>query len=114
MASIIKRHRTACRATAGGRCSCSPTFQARVKPNGRRGKPIIKSFPTRAAAKAWAAEVEAQKARGTLPAEPSTRTLSEAGTQMVVEMRSGMLRARNGETYKPRAIDSYEASLRQW
>ncbi len=44
-----------------------------------------------------------------------TRTLvREAAEQWLQAARTGVIRTRSGETYKPSAIRSYEAALRKW
>lgn len=110
---IVERHKKSCATTTGSRrCNCNPSFQARVKPNGRKSPPVTKTFPTRAAAKAWATEMESAKLRGLLPVVNSTETVRQAGERLVAEMRSGVARTRAGRPYKPGAITAYERDLR--
>jgi integrase len=113
MATFIPRHKKGCRILSGEgkRCSCSPSYQARVKLNGRSGRPHIKSFPTLSAAKAWARDVEAAYRRGLIASTPGTETVREAGERLIEAMRSGVVLDRTGEPYRPRTIDSYETSL---
>src|SRR4051812_18811191 len=105
MATIIKRHKKGCPSHDGKRCGCAPSFQVRVKPNGRAGKAIVKTFPTNAAAKTWAAETEAAKRKGLLPSQNRAETVREAGTRLIEDMRAGIVRTRKGGLYKPRAIE---------
>ena len=50
---IDTRHARSCRSRGGGgRCNCTPTYQAHVHDR-RTGKRIRKTFPSMAAAKTW-------------------------------------------------------------
>jgi integrase len=111
MATFVTRHKKACRTLSGGkRCTCSPSYQARVKLDGRDSRPHIKAFPTLTEAKAWAKNVEAAHRRDVLGSGEGG-TVKEAGAALIAAMRSGVVLDRTGESYKPRTIDSYETSL---
>ncbi|HKP90729.1 MAG TPA: site-specific integrase [Thermoleophilaceae bacterium] len=107
---IAVRHRSRCLSRAGGRCNCSPSYQAQVW-SARDRFPIRRSFPTLAAAKAWRADAQAALRRGTLRA-PTKTTLQEAAEEWLAGARAGSIRTRGGEPYKPSAIRNYEQSLR--
>ena len=107
---IEVRHKKACTSRAGGRCNCQPTYQASVW-SARESKRIRKTFPTFAEARAWRAETQTGVRRGTLRA-PAHTTVAEAAEKLIEGMRSGTVRNRSGDVYKPSAIRSYEAALR--
>jgi integrase len=107
---IEVRHRKACESRRGGRCNCDPTYQASVW-SARESKRIRKTFATLAEARAWRAETQTGVRRGTLRA-PAHTTVAEAAEELVAGMMSGRVRTRSGDPYKPSAIRSYEAALR--
>ncbi len=110
LAGIEVRHRTTCATRSGGKCNCKPAYQASVW-SAREGKRLRKTFPTLSTARAWRAEAQTAIRRGTLRA-PIATTVREAGEALVEGMRSGRIRTRSGDRYKPSAIRSYEAALR--
>jgi integrase len=107
---IAVRHRSRCASKVGGRCNCTPSYQAQVW-SARERFPIRRSFPTLAAARAWRADAQAALRRGTLRA-PTKTTLQEAAEEWLAGARAGSIRTRGGEPYKPSAIRNYEQSLR--
>jgi integrase len=109
-AGIEVRHRTTCASRSGGKCNCKPAYQASVW-SASEQKRLRKTFPTLAAARAWRAEAQTAVRRGTLRA-PIATTVREAGDALVDGMRSGSVRTRSGDRYKPSAIRSYDAALR--
>jgi integrase len=110
LTGIDVRHRTTCATRSGGKCTCKPAYQASVW-SAREGKRLRKTFATLAAARAWRAEAQTSIRRGTLRA-PVATTVREAGEALVEGMRTGRVRTRSGDRYKPSAIRSYEAALR--
>jgi integrase len=109
-AGIEVRHARACPSRSGGRCACKPTYQAHVW-SARDGKRIRKTFPTPTAARAWRQDASVALRRGTMRA-PSPLTLRQAAEAWLEGARSGAIRNRSGDPYKPSAIRGYEASLR--
>jgi integrase len=109
-AGIDVRHTRACRSRSGGRCNCEPTYQAHVW-SAREGKRIRKTFPQLAAAKAWRQEALVALRRGTMRA-PSAVTLRAASEPWIAGIRSGEIRNRSGDPYKPSAVRSYDDVLR--
>ena len=107
---IRVRHRSSCRTTTGGRCNCTPTYEASVG-GGKQGQKIRESFPTLAAAKAWQTEARHAVQRGRLHAG-ATATVREAAAELVAGMESGMLRTPAGVIYKPSVVRGYESVLR--
>lgn len=110
LTGIEVRHARACASREGGRCNCRPTYQANVW-SARDEKRLRKTFPTLAAARAWRAEAQTAIRRGKMRA-PAATTLREAAEEFVDGMRSGKVRTKSGDVYKPSATRSYEAALR--
>lgn len=104
------RHAKACPASGGGRCACTPTYRAQVY-SARERRTLRKSFPSLAEAKAWRADAQAALRRGSLTAAPSA-TLEDAASAWVAGARSGAIRNRSGDIYKPSAVRGYEQALR--
>src|SRR5436190_20440432 len=73
---IYLRHRGGCAIARGESCSCKPAYQAQVW-SAKDQKPIRKTFPTLAAARAWRADAQVAVGRGTLR-PPTDTTLSQA------------------------------------
>src|SRR5262245_53628764 len=107
---IRRRHSKGCKAVGGGRCTCHAGWEAFVF-SVRDGRKIRRTFPTLAAAKAWRADSLTGVHRGTVRA-PRPTTIRQAGDSLIAGMKSGLVRTRSGDVYKPSAIRSYEASLR--
>ncbi len=110
LTGIEVRHKKACASRDDRRCNCEPTYQASVW-SARESKRIRKTFPTLAEARAWRSETQTGVRRGTLRA-PANTTVEEAADDLIAGMKSGRIRTRSGDLYKPSAIRSYEAALR--
>jgi integrase len=110
LTGIEVRHKKACASRDGRRCNCQPAYQASVW-SPRESKRIRKTFPTVAEARAWRSETQTGVRRGTLCA-PANMAVQEAAHELVAGMKSGRVRTRSGDRYKPSAIRSYEAALR--
>lgn len=104
------RHQRACRAHRGEACSCKPSYEANVWST-RDGRKVRRTFPTLSAARSWRADAQVALRKGTLRA-PSSTTLRQAAEAWLYGARAGVIRTRGGDPYKPSAIRSYEASLR--
>jgi integrase len=91
-------------------CSCAPGYQAQVC-SSKDQKTIRKTFRSLTDARAWRAETHTGLRRG-LIRSPTRITLSEAAESWLELAKSGTVRTRSGDTYKPSAIRSYEQSLR--
>jgi integrase len=104
-------HRKACRMHSGGRCNCTPSYRAKVKP---RGCPRIVSprFPSWQAADNWMTDRLAEVNRGTYVA-PTRLTLAEAAAEFIEGARAGHILNRNGERYMPSVVRDYEGDLRR-
>jgi integrase len=107
---IEVRHDKACRANSGGRCNCTPSYRASVWSN-RDRKRVRKSFPTRAAAKAWRQDAAGALRRGELRPVKSI-VVRDAAARWLAGARDGSIRNRSGNAYKPSAIRAYEKELR--
>jgi len=107
---VFIRHARAC-ASHGSqkRCDCHPGYQAQVY-SGREGRTIRKTFRTLADARAWRAESQAALNKGALKA-PSRTTVAEAIEEWLRGARSGVIRTRSGDHYKPAAIRGYKLSF---
>jgi integrase len=110
LTGIEVRHKKACASRDGRRCNCQPTYQASVW-SARESKRIRKTFGTFAEARAWRSETQTSVRRGMLRA-PTHATVGGAAEELVAGMKSGRIRTRSGDVYKPSAIRSYEAALR--
>ncbi len=110
LTGIEVRHKKACASRDGRRCNCQPSYQASVW-SARESKRIRKTFATLAEARAWRSETQTGVRRGTLRA-PANMAVQEAADELVAGMKSGRVRNRSGDVYKPSAIRSYDAALR--
>src|SRR2546421_8316017 len=108
---VWARHKPGCPArTRGGRCRCTPTYQAAVW-SGRERKRIRREFPTLAAAKAWRQDAQVALRQGTMRA-PTTTTIREAADEWLAGARARTIFNRKREPYKPSALRSYERVLK--
>jgi integrase len=110
LTGIEVRHKKACASRNGRRCNCQPTYQASVW-RARESKRIRKTLLSLAEARAWRSETQTSVRRGTVRA-PANTTVQDAADELVAGMTSGRVRTRSGDCYKPSAIRSYEAALR--
>jgi integrase len=110
LTGIDVRHKKACASRDQRHCNCQPTYQASVW-SARESKRIRKTFATLAEARAWRSETQTGVRRGTVRA-PAHTTVSEAAEDLIAGMKAGRVRTRSGDLYKPSAIRSYEAALR--
>ena len=107
---IVLRHTRACGIRQGGRCSCTPAYQAQVW-SARDRKTIRKTFPSLGEARAWRQESQLALRKGTLRAASLT-TLDEAAQQWLAAAEAGLVRTRSGDAYKPSAVRAYRQALR--
>jgi integrase len=107
---ISLRHQRSCPARSGGRCRCSPTYQAQAwSPRDQRR--LTRTFPTLAAAKGWRYDALVGLRHGTLRAAGSV-TLRQAAEEWLAAAEAGLVRNRSGDPYKPSALRGYEQALR--
>lgn len=107
---IEVRHGSGCPAAAGGKCTCDTKFRAQVF-DARANRTIRRSFPTLAEAVHWRQDALVQMRKGTLSAVRSPR-LGEAFPAWLEAARSGAIRNRSGDKYKPSCLRGYEQAMR--
>jgi integrase len=107
---IVVKHRAGCASQHGSRCNCRKVYQAAVW-SARDRKRIRRHFSSLDAAKMWRADSYGKLRRRELRA-PSPMTFAEAAEQWLVGVRTGYIRTRSGDLYKPSTIRSYEQALR--
>jgi integrase len=112
MTGITLRHRTACpaRSDKAARCSCTPSYRVRVY-DARTGKKIIRQFRSEAEAKTWQLDTRHALHHGKQVSSDTTPTLADAADELVAGMKSGAIRTRSGDTYKPAVVYDYERNL---
>ncbi len=109
---IRKLHSKGCPGKGGGRCRCGGGYEAFVY-DPREQKKIRKTFKKRGEAKSWRADAKKAIDKGALRAAPrDDRTLAEALADLIDGMKSGKIRPKKKERYKPNTIRSYERALR--
>jgi integrase len=107
---ITVRHATGCAAPDDGSCSCSPSYRAEVWSQ-RDGRKIRKTCRTLAEAKAWRVDATREIRLGTRRAS-APLTVAAAAEAWLTGARSGAIRNRSGDEYKPSSIRGYEEALR--
>lgn len=107
---IRARHRNGCGTREGGRCTCSPAYEAWAYSK-LDGKKIRKTFAREAEAKLWRADATVQLNRGTMRA-PEPTTIREAWIEWKAGADAGTIRNRSGDRYKPSAIRGYDQAMR--
>jgi integrase len=107
---IVVKHRAGCASQRGGRCNCRRVYQAAIW-SARDAKRIRKHFDSLSDARSWRALSYGRLRRGELRA-PSTITFAEAAALWLAGARSGSIRTRSGDAYKPSTIRSYRQALR--
>src|SRR5262245_28911020 len=107
---IEVRHSRSCASRAGRRCNCDPGYRVAAYDAISRRK-VSKTFRTLAEARRWRADAQTQTAKGVRLAG-TAQTLVDAAEAFVDGMRSGAVRTRSGEPYKPSVVREYERSLR--
>lgn len=109
-AGIDTRHARTCRSRGGGRCSCTPSYQASVF-DVRQGKKIRKTFPSKAAARTWRQDALVAVRNGKLTTTRKV-TVRQAAEEWLADAERGVVTNRSGDRYKPSAIRAYRQSLR--
>lgn len=109
---IRKRHSKGCASRSGKRCNCKAGYEAWVFSK-RDGKKIRKTFRHRSEAKSWRGEAVAALSKGRLSSTSSERrTLYEVLVEFVAGMKTGEVRPRGRQSYKPNTVRSYERAIR--
>lgn len=107
---IRVRHARSCRSGGGGRCNCSPSWEASVYLK-REDRKVRKTFATFDEARAWRDTASVAARRGVLKGPTATK-LEEAAEAWLRGARSGEITNRSGDPYKPAAVRGYEKALR--
>jgi integrase len=109
---IRKRHSKGCAFREGRRCNCKAGYEAWVFSK-RDGKKIRKTFRHRSEAKSWRGEAVAALSNGRFASASSERrTLYEVLVAFVAGMKTGEVRPRGRQRYKPNTARSYERAVR--
>jgi integrase len=104
------RHKRSCASRSGARCDCKPSYEANVF-DVRARRQIWRTARTLTEAKQWRQDAAVAVRAGTLRATDG-RTLAAVAEDWLAGARSGVIRNRSGDIYKPSAIRSYDAALR--
>jgi integrase len=107
---IVVKHRAGCASEHQARCNCRRVYQAAVW-SARDHRRIRKHFNSLEDAKIWRAESYRRLRRRELRVS-SAITFAQAAEQWLLEVRTGAIRTRSGDLYKPSTIRSYELALR--
>jgi integrase len=107
---IQARHARACPSRQSGSCNCNPTYQAHAW-DAKAERKVRKTFATRTAAKQWRHDTIAGIRAGDVSADRGP-LLEDAIKLWLADMRSGVIRNRSGDIYKPGAIVGYWQNLR--
>jgi integrase len=107
MTGVRQRHGRACNRPKD--CKKCP-WEAFVYSK-RDSRKIRKSFPSKAAAEAWRDDSRSAVRQQRMRA-PTSETLDQAADAWLEGARTGLIRTRSGDPYKPSAIRSYDAALR--
>jgi integrase len=109
---IRRRHSKGCGSRQGKRCNCNAGYEAWVFSR-REGKKIRRTFPRKAEAKSWRSEAVTALGNGRLTSASSDRrTLYEVLVAFVAGMKTGEVRPRGRQRYKPNTARSYERAVR--
>jgi integrase len=106
---VRKRHARSCTSAAAA-CNCSPSWEASAW-SPRDGKRVYRSFPTKAAAKAWRADATVAIKQGRMKAA-SKLTLRAAWDAWSTGAEEGTIRTRSGDVFKPSTLRGYRAAMR--
>lgn len=108
---ITVRHSRSCRELQGGKCSCSPTYRARVLD--ADGVRHTKSSKSRAEVEAWLRDSRRKRKSGQ-PVQTPQRTVGTALAELREELEAGTGMTRTGDDYKPSVRVSYLQSIDRW
>jgi integrase len=112
---VEERHQKECQSRAGGRCNCTRSYRAAIYDRREKRERRSPWHPDKARAVKWRTEalreLDAEITSGIAPAG-SSPLLSDAWSTWYAGAKSGAIANRNGERYKPRALESYERAWR--
>ena len=106
---VVTRHTRNCALSSGGkRCSCVPTYQARV-PLGERGKRETRCFASFGEASEWRSKRLLGLHRRAQVVHTNV-TVGEELDSLITGMQDGSVRTKRGEPYKPSVVVAYRLS----
>jgi integrase len=110
---VFARHRKRCQLEQGGkRCTCKPSYWAKIYDRGQHKPVRTRRFSTAEAARNARADLQTSLERGEAPAQLRSLPLADARKRFVKAAREGRALNKWGRRYKPSAIDNIEQSLR--
>ena len=104
-------HKRACASFEERSCNCHPSYKAEVWIP-KRNRKLRRSFPTVAAARAWRHDALVALQKRTFHSGSPT-TIREAAVALMAGIRSGAIRTRSGDEYKPSARRNYDEALKR-
>jgi integrase len=107
MAATGLEQRHGGRCSGRGRCDCPWRASAYSKADGKK---VRKTFPTKAAAKAWRDDKLSAARRGELRA-PTSTTVREAAEAFMAGAKAKTIPTASGDEYKPATLRGYRVSL---
>ena len=110
---LTPRHSKRCASSDGGKCDCTPSWQAWVWDPDSNGK-RYRTFKTKTAAKLWRRDASVAVSRGELTPTPAdARTVADALDALIAGMQDGTVLDRSGRRYRPVTIRNYAADVRK-
>lgn len=112
---VKERHARACALSRGRRrCTCDPSYRARVAVGGRHASAREATFSTLAEAVAWAEQTQAMLRAGRVPAmRTAAPGFGDAAISFLHRARDGVALTRSRRPYAPATISGYETMLRR-
>lgn len=108
---ITTRHSRSCRTLQGGKCSCAPTYRARILD--ADGVRHTKSSKSRPEVEGWLRDSRRKRESGQ-PVQTPQRTVGAALAELRDELESGTALTGEGVDYKPSVRVSYLQSIDRW
>lgn len=107
------RHRARCPALLDRRCTCKPSYIARVYDRDSRRKVASPSYPTADAARSWRTD-KLQTIRDGGAVRSSTHRLKDVVDEFETAARAGRALNKKRAPYKPDALRDLESAFRAW
>ena len=107
---IRYRHGRKCAKNSGGRCDCTPSYEAVVKT--KDGRKLRKSFRRREDAVRWRDRLRVGVRNRTVTA-PTSTTFRQYAQQWLAGARTGVNLTRDLQTYKPWTVRSYAKHIKR-
>jgi integrase len=109
---IRERHARSWRSLKGGRCDCTPSYEAQVWDKAE-GKRIRRAFDNQGEAKGWHRDAVIALRRGRQVEGKSKATLQAVCEDFLEQAGAGTALNRSGDPYKPSAVRGYKQTLRK-